>query len=100
VTVVTYWRAGEDIVTPLQLFVHAMGADGQIVAQDDHLDAPAFGWRAGDIIAQVNRLGLPPASGAVWIQVGLYNAETGARLPVIVDGHEVDSRLWLRQIDD
>ncbi len=97
-SLVTYWRACSRVVTPLQLFVHALSADGQIVAQEDRLDAPAYGWRAGDVLAQVNRLALSAQSGAVWIQVGLYNAETGERLPVIVNGREVDRRLLLKQI--
>jgi len=98
-TLVTYWRAGKHIVTPLQLFVHALGPEGHIVAQEDQLDAPAFGWREGDLIAQVNHLTLPTGAKRVWIQVGLYNAETGERLPVIVQGHPGARELVLKQID-
>ncbi len=42
-TLVSYWQAGDYIVTALQLFVHAIGPDGSIVAQEDRLDASAFG---------------------------------------------------------
>jgi hypothetical protein len=98
VAVVTFWRAGGQVVTPLQLFAHAIGPDGQIVAQEDRLDAPAYGWREGDLIAQVNRLALPAESGAVAIEIGLYNSETGDRLPVLVAGREIDRRLSLASI--
>ncbi len=99
VKVITYWRAGHQVVTPLQLFVHALGSDGQIVAQEDRLDASPYGWREGDLIAQINRLTLPPESGAVWIQIGLYNNETGERLPVIINGQAIDQRLLLRHLE-
>ncbi len=99
VTVITYWRAGDQIVAPLQLFVHALGANGQIVAQQDQLDAPSEDWRPGDLIAQVNRVVIPPGSGQVWVQVGLYNPESAERLPVIVEGREIDRRLLLRQVE-
>ena len=95
---VTYWRAGGRIVTPLQLFVHAIGPDGQLVAQEDRLDASAFGWHPGDVIAQLNRMTLPAAT-SVSIEVGLYDPGSGERLPVIVDGREVDRRLLLKQIE-
>ena len=98
-TLVTYWRAGNQVVKPLQLFAHAIGPDGSIVAQEDRLDVPAFGWHAGDLIAQVNHLNL--ADGAlpaqpVWVEVGLYNSDSGERVPVMLDGQPVDSRLLLQ----
>ena len=57
---ITYWRAGDDVVTPLQMFVHVLGPDGSIVAQQDRLDVPAYGWRSGDVIAQIHHIDLPP----------------------------------------
>jgi len=70
-TLVTYWRAGDSVVTPLQLFVHVLGPDGSIVAQQDRLDASTFGWRPGDLIAQVNRLTLAkPLSSTQGDRVG------------------------------
>ena len=99
-TLVTYWRAGDQVTKPLQLFAHAIGPDGTIVAQEDRLDAPAFGWRAGDLIAQVNHLPLtdvPPQ--LLWLEVGLYNSASGERVPVLVDGKPVDSRLLLQTVE-
>jgi hypothetical protein len=98
-TLITYWRAGAHIVTPLQLFVHAIGPDGRILAQEDRLDASPFGWRSGDVIAQLNRLSLPAGAGRVTIEIGLYSLDTGERLPVVVDGREVDRQLQLEQIE-
>ncbi len=80
-TLMTYWRAGDHIVTPLQMFVHVIGPDGSIVAQADRLDASPFGWQAGDVIVQVQRLSVPDIARAK-IAIGLYNPDSGARLPV------------------
>jgi hypothetical protein len=97
--VITYWRAGDQIAAPLRLFLHALSASGQIVAQQDLLDAPAEYWRPGDLVAQVSRITIPPGAGPVWIQIGLYNPESGERLPVMMDNRQVDTRLLLRQLE-
>jgi len=88
---ITYWRAGKGIVTPLQMFVHVLGPDGSIVAQQDRLDVPANGWRSGDVIAQVQQLTLPADSQNCTIKIGLYNPASGQRLPVIENSSEVDA---------
>ncbi len=96
-TVVTYWQAGDPVVTPLQMFVHAIGPDGAIVAQTDRLDAPAFGWRAGDVIAQVQHLSFETTPTVpVQIEIGLYNAASGERVRVTAAGQAVDSRFVLQ----
>jgi hypothetical protein len=97
-TLITYWQAGPEIVTPLQLFVHVLDTDGRLVAQNDQLDVPAEDWQAGDIIEQINRVDLAqvsaPKSG-YQVEIGLYNLATGERLPVVVSGQTVDNRLVL-----
>jgi hypothetical protein len=97
-TLITYWRVGDHIITPLQMFVHAIGPDGSIGAQADQLDASAFGWRSGDLIAQIHHLALPDRSGTYWIEIGLYNVDSGHRLPVMLAGREIDHRLLLYQV--
>jgi hypothetical protein len=94
-TLITYWRAGDHIVTPLQMFVHVLDANGAIVAQADRLDASPDSWQPGDVIAQVHRLNVPAAAQPVQLAVGLYQPETGERLPVRVDGQVIDQRLLL-----
>jgi hypothetical protein len=98
-TLVSYWRAGDQITKPLQLFAHAIGPGGTIVAQEDRLDAPTFGWRAGDLIVQINHLPLADVtSQLLWLEVGLYNSASGERVPVLVNGSPVDSRLLLQTV--
>jgi hypothetical protein len=95
VSVVTYWRVGDRVAAPLQLFVHAIGSNGSIVGQGDRLDVPAYGWRSGDVFAQVTYLDVPAEDAT--IMVGLYNPDSGQRLTADVDGREVD-RLPLMQV--
>ena len=95
ISVTTYWQAGSRTTAPLSLFVHAIDANGQVVAQEDRLDAPAEDWQPGDLIAQVHRLTLPEQTGAHWIEIGLYDPNSGERLPVLVDGQTVDHRVLL-----
>ena len=97
-TLITYWRAGATVVTPLQMFVHVLGPDGSIVAQQDRLDVPAFGWHTGDLIAQVHHLELPSVLGQGAVAIGLYNPVANARLPVSLNGQTTD-RLLLTELD-
>ncbi len=94
-TLITYWRAGDQIVTPLQMFVHVLGSDGSIEAQADRLDASPYGWRQGDVIVQVHHIDLPAAASYSNIALGLYNPDTNMRLPVTVAGQPVGDRLLL-----
>jgi hypothetical protein len=95
---ITYWRVGQQIETPLQMFVHVLGRDGSIVAQQDRLDVPAYGWRGGDVIAQIHHINLPPDLESGMVAIGLYNPDANTRLPVTVNGETTD-RLLLTQLD-
>jgi hypothetical protein len=97
-TLITYWRAGDRVVTPLQLFVHAIGPDGSIVAQQDRLDVPAYSWHSGDVIAQVHQIDLPPDIERSEIAIGLYNPASNTRLPVTVSGQLRGNRLILSKV--
>jgi len=97
-TLITYWRAGENIVTPLQMFVHAIGSKGAVVAQNDRLDASPYDWRSGDLIAQVHKIKVPPQATSAWLEIGLYNADSGERLPVTVNGHSLGDRVLLQEL--
>ncbi len=97
-TLFTYWRAGDHIVTPLQMFVHVLKPDGSIGAQVDRLDASAADWRPGDLIVQIHYIDLPSDFNNGAVAIGLYNPDTGTRLPVTLNGQATD-RLLLTQPD-
>ncbi len=98
VTLSTYWRAGSQVVSPLKLFVHALGPDGSIVAQNDRLDVPAELWHAGDWIVQVNHVALPSSAPPLTLAIGLYNPDTNTRVPVSLNDSTTD-RLLLAKLD-
>jgi hypothetical protein len=64
-----------------------MDADHDLLTQSDHLPVggayPTSFWDAGDIIHDSHRLTLrdTAASGAGTLLIGMYNPETGIRLP-------------------
>lgn len=90
-----------DVSTELVLFTHALDAVGGVVAQEDRLDAPAWDWQVGDVVAQIHRFMLPPdlSPGALVLEVGVYRRSDLARLPVLVDGVVVDNRVILQSVE-
>jgi hypothetical protein len=68
------------------------------MAQDDRLDVPAELWHTGDWIVQVSHVALPADARPAAIAIGLYNPDTGARLPIKLDG-STDDRLVLTTLD-
>jgi 4-amino-4-deoxy-L-arabinose transferase-like glycosyltransferase len=77
-----------DALPELVLFTHALDASGAVVGQEDRLDAPAWCWASGDVVAQIHRFALPAdlSPGPVALEVGVYHRATLRRLPVLVDG--------------
>jgi hypothetical protein len=82
-----YWRS--EVVLPLDytVFVHVRDEAGQIIAQQDQLPLqgayPTSLWDPGEIIADEIVIPLPPAFDDNYeIVVGMYDFNTGARLPV------------------
>jgi 4-amino-4-deoxy-L-arabinose transferase-like glycosyltransferase len=106
ITLVTFWRVRDPgALEPVEpkhygraaaIFVHVLDAEGEIVGQDDRLDAPAWDWRAGDTFAQIHRIQLGDSvrPGSYDLAVGVYNRHTAIRLPV-VGGTVVDDRVFL-----
>jgi hypothetical protein len=90
-------NAEDDLV----VFTHAVDQEGNIVGQQDRLDAPAWDWEAGDTIVQIHRFVLPAdLSGAtITLNVGVYRRSTGVRLPVTVDGIVVGDHVLLQRVE-
>lgn len=76
------------MATDYTVFVHLLGPDGQVWGQVDLAPGggqrPTSGWLPGEVI--VDRYTVPVEAGApsgiYRIEIGLYEAETGQRLPV------------------
>jgi hypothetical protein len=76
------WRALSSPGVRYRLFVHALGADGEIDSQADlELQAggrPTTSWLAGEVLVERIALDLPPSSTGY--RVGWYDPLTGERL--------------------
>jgi hypothetical protein len=86
--------------TGLVLFTHALNAAGNVVGQQDRLDAPVWDWQPGDVIAQLHRFTVPPdAAGTLMIEIGAYKPTDLTRLPVLVNGAISDNRVLLPSVE-
>ncbi len=90
-----------DVENELTFFTHALDGAGNLIAQEDRLDAPAWSWQRGDVVAQVHRLTLPPGlpEEAVVLAVGVYRRADMARLSVSMDGKLVGDQVFLSPVD-
>jgi hypothetical protein len=88
-TVTLYWSAGEPMAEDAIVFLHLLDADGQLALGQD--EPPRNGlystraWQPGEGVVDEHRLSLPAdlPPGEYRIEVGMYDAETQARLPVL-----------------
>jgi hypothetical protein len=92
-TVDLYWRAGSHPEVDYTAFVHLLGSynpatGGPVWAQDDAYPLagghPTTRWLPGQIVRDRHVLVVPANTlpGRYQIEVGLYDARTGTRLPV------------------
>ncbi|MBN1815309.1 MAG: glycosyltransferase family 39 protein [Anaerolineae bacterium] len=83
------------------VFTHALDGAGNVVGQEDRLDAPAWDWQASDVVAQIHRFALQPdlSSGSVVLEIGMYRRSDELRLSVLVDGNAVGKRVLLQHIE-
>ncbi|MCG2768802.1 MAG: glycosyltransferase family 39 protein [Anaerolineae bacterium] len=99
-----YWRALCPIKKNYTVFVHLIDANEEILAQDDKLpglDYATIFWTEGEVVQDQYRLKtdihLPP--GSCRVEVGLYRALDGQRLPIRdASGIAVGDRWILAQV--
>jgi mannosyltransferase len=99
-----HWQALAGIEERYKVFFHLLDAHEQVVAQRDAEPGggarPTTTWEVGDALADHYGVLIPPDTtlGEYWIEVGMYNPVTGARLPVSVKGHPTGDRVLLGSI--
>ena len=87
-TLTLYWRALAEMKESYTVFAHLMTPDGSMTGQQDHPpvggDYPTNLWLSGEVVADVYEIPIATdaAPGGHHLKVGMYVAETGARLPV------------------
>lgn len=86
-------------VTELVLFTHVLvDESGAILTQADRLDAPSWSWQTGDLLVQIHQMYLSPDTppGSYETVVGIYDRESGNRLPLLDQaGEVVDGRVFV-----
>ena len=83
-----YWHVLAPVETSYTVFTHLLDANGQLWAQKDNPPVrgsyPTTDWKAGETIVDKYDIVIPPAApaGQYELEVGLYDATTGERLPL------------------
>jgi len=111
IRVVTLWRVLDPeslgSVSPglyghdAAIFIHLLNGEGEVVAQEDRLDAPAWSWRPGDTFVQIHYLAIEPdlPPGCYDVQIGLYTRPDLRRLPVYAGDEAQGDRILLRSVE-
>jgi len=85
------WQATVTPERDYKVFVHAFDDQGQLIGQHDGMPAlwtrPTSTWHPGETIEDKHGLLLPPETHIAYMLVGLYDPQTGARLPTMT-GHD------------
>jgi hypothetical protein len=88
--VIVYWRATERVENDYTLFAHLLAPDGKLIAQYDSAPRkgklPTTQWETQRLVVDAIILNVPsdaPLGNAYTIQLGLYDATTGARVPAL-----------------
>ncbi|MGQ9625412.1 MAG: glycosyltransferase family 39 protein [Anaerolineae bacterium] len=100
-----YWQAEGPMSGDYTVFAHLLNGEGRVVAQRDNMplsgQAPTSTWVKGEIIADTYEipLGKDVVAGEYRVEIGMYNAMDGKRLPVWdAEGNRLpDDRILLEE---
>jgi len=87
-TLTLYWRALAEMDEDYTVFTHLLAAEGAVAGQQDNPPVggtyPTSLWLAGEVVTDVYVIPVraDATPGPHRLEVGMYVAETGARLPV------------------
>jgi hypothetical protein len=100
-----YWKALAEMDTSYTVFVHVLDSENKVWGQRDSLpgegNLPTTGWLPGEVIVDQYKVPIRPDArpGQYVIEIGMYQAETGQRLPIINQkGQVVDDRVLLEEV--
>jgi len=84
------WQATQPIDFDYNLFIHVTDDAGHIITQWDGQplnDRPMTTWQTGEVLSAHYELAIPAeAPSSLHVRLGLYNWQTGARLPLASGG--------------
>jgi len=84
---VLYWQAQREMNTSYTVFTHLLDEGGRLWGQKDNPPQggkyPTTGWLEGEVVRDEYEIPIPPDApfGSYLLEVGMYEAETGVRLP-------------------
>jgi hypothetical protein len=89
-----YWQMRRPVQTSYSVFTHLLHEGGELWGQQDSVPAegtyPTTEWVEGEVVEDPFGIAVandaPP--GRYQLELGLYDAATGHRLPLTVDGQE------------
>ena len=84
-----YWRAQSTISSSYKVFTHLVGSNGAIRGQQDSIPRgytwPTTRWLPGEVVTDEYAIPIrdnaPP--GRYTLMIGMYDEESGARLPIV-----------------
>jgi 4-amino-4-deoxy-L-arabinose transferase-like glycosyltransferase len=101
-----FWQALKAMEEDYTVFIHLTDPEGQLWGQKDNPPVDGFYpttiWEAGEIVRDQYDLGIAPDAppGPYQIEVGMYLAETGERLPVLAeDGSVRGDKILLTRVE-
>ncbi len=89
-----FWQARTAIDTGYTVFTHLLGSDGQVRGQKDNVPLegtyPTTAWLSGEVVVDSYVIEVPVGTpaGEYILEVGMYSATSGERLPVLGAGGE------------
>jgi len=100
-----YWQALDEMPISYTVFTHLLAAEEHIWGQMDSVplrgEAPTTGWVSGEVVTDRYDIVVAPAAppGEYVIEIGMYDATAGQRLPVLdAPGQPKDDRILLQSI--
>jgi len=99
-----YWQAQRHMETSYTVFVHLTDREGRMWGQKDSVPVkgsyPTKRWSEGETIVDEYESPVSPdaPSGEYILEVGMYNAATGERLPVLKGGQTASDTIVLGKI--
>ena len=92
--VTLYWKALKETEKSWTVFVHLLGKDGRLIAQDDSIPArgerPTTGWLRGEVVQDQHFIAIPLniSPGLYALEIGLYDSATPGMPRLQVEGKD------------
>lgn len=100
-----YWQALQEMEISYTVFTHLLDTEDRMWGQMDSIpgrgEAPTTSWLEGEVITDQHEIVVDPEAppGEYVVEVGMYDASTGQRLPIYSGGQRVEGdRLLLTTV--